>query len=554
MSKYFENGIKLLKVLTNNGCEAYIIGEASRCQIMNTECQEVEIITSATPGQVKQIFSDLKFEVVSDNVVQLAYEGNSFLISTFRSLDNSHSRKRVVKNVYSKNLGDELANRDFTINAIAVSPGEKYSDAYNGLKHIKQKLLVGIGNNKQKFSDNPIYVLRLARLHSELGYKIHASLMGPSKIAMKAIAKCKPKEYIKELERLLQGKYHKRALDFLRIVGVKKHLPILGKELERLSKIKKTEDLDRLILNALVLKGEIINEYLDLTTDPAQFKQVLNLAIVAPKGQYDNVLLYNYGLDAAVLANKINNGLAKAKRYTKAITKQYQKLPIKKPCDLEFKGEDLLKLCNEEQATFVTSVMEDVIYKVLTLELPNEYDTLKVYAIRKLQEMKVLPVVEEAVIFDVPKGVTEGKIEKEVVSEEGVEEPYQEEVITPITIAESSSSVSPVQNTVKRVEEDFNEYRYMALKREIEEVRHLISEKDQRINELQKKSLIAKLNHDVDQLVSQNLGMLTDMNYLDKESDKMAYAKDIRKTYQEMLLKSKPEYRVLTKEDLDEKN
>ena len=64
--EHLERGKEILKILINNGCEAYLIGEAVCNTILEIPFEEVEITTSATPDMVKGIFAEYKVEKESD--------------------------------------------------------------------------------------------------------------------------------------------------------------------------------------------------------------------------------------------------------------------------------------------------------------------------------------------------------------------------------------------------------------------------------------------------------------------------------------------------------
>jgi hypothetical protein len=73
---------------------------------------------------------------------------------------------------YSKNLSDDLATKNFTINAIAMSYGGKLTDADEGCEDIKNRKIRTVGSPKQKFNNYPIEILNALVLASELKFKI----------------------------------------------------------------------------------------------------------------------------------------------------------------------------------------------------------------------------------------------------------------------------------------------------------------------------------------------------------------------------------------------
>lgn len=595
MGQYLNKGKELLKVLTKNGCEAYIIGEASRAEVMGVETKEVEIVTSATPGMVRGIFTNFKVEELSDTSSRITYDGYEFIIGTFRS-NGASKGKRQAKEVYSKRLEDELANRLVTVDAIAMTSGGKFSDAYDGFKDIKRRKLVSIGNTKNKLRACPKDAFKIVKMYADTGFKLDSKLNGGLKEASKRFATLDPSEYMSDLKKSLETKRYKKVYALYKSLNVKKRLPVLGLELRRLSKVNKPESFDDFLINAMVLAGQVDSKLTSYLTNEPFDKNVISLAIISPKSKYDNVLLYNYGVDCAVKANLVNYNLGKAKKLTKQIQRNYNALPIKRPCELEFKAEDLISLA-QSNGEFIGEVMEEIIYKVITRQLPNERDALTSYASRALQERDILVAVKEVnpekEVERVPSGnpaydeVKPIRVPQEYYTKERVKD-LQPQVLpaaqkfvqpepaeiqdapnalkpqpkvdilnpTPAYVIGDTRNVTPNMpqiNPAQQVANDYDNFKYQSLQRELAEVRKMIDEKDSRITSLQKTTLLQKFHTEVERLVNQNITSLDEVGYFSSENEKTLHRLEQKKLYQNMLLQ-KPQYAILTMEDINEKN
>ena len=78
MEQYLEKGKEVLKILINNGCEAYLIGGAVCNTILDLPFKEIEVTTNATPDMVKGIFAQAKAEDEGEGAVRLTYMGMNF--------------------------------------------------------------------------------------------------------------------------------------------------------------------------------------------------------------------------------------------------------------------------------------------------------------------------------------------------------------------------------------------------------------------------------------------------------------------------------------------
>src|SRR5690554_1914064 len=213
MDKYLEKGKELIKLLINAGYEAYFIGRCVRNVILEKENGVIEITTNATPGAILPTLSFARVEEKEDHV-EVMYGGYTFYITTFRVATTFKDNRKPVKYHYSKNLIDELANRDYTINALSMSHSGKITDAYMGVKDIAKKRIALIGKPKVRYIEDPRRILSGVALMSELGFRID----GKTKRAMiskrKLLANVKPEDIYNNLKHILEGTFNKAAMTF----------------------------------------------------------------------------------------------------------------------------------------------------------------------------------------------------------------------------------------------------------------------------------------------------------------------------------------------------
>ena len=153
-----------------------------------------------------------------------------------------------------------------------------------------------------------------------------------------------------------------------------------------MNKKYREESIDTILGCAFVQNKGIDETLLSMSNNPQTLKKVVDLALVTPKSQYDTLLLFNYGLEVCQQANYINVLLGTAKRKSRKIKKEYSLLPIKRVCDLAFKGEDILKLTNNLEGPYIQEVLDEIIYKVLFNQLPNDYDAIKIFTVGLLKD------------------------------------------------------------------------------------------------------------------------------------------------------------------------
>lgn len=174
--------LKVAKTLESAGFKAYLVGGCVRDILMKKEPTDWDIATDATPEEVLKIFPDSVYTNQFGTVGVKTGSGNRSVkiieVTTFR-LEGRYSDKRRPDEVrFAKSIEEDLARRDFTVNAIAIDlSSEKRSvvDIFSGQKDLKDKILRAVGDPSARLSEDALRMLRAVRFHSQLGFKIHSS-------------------------------------------------------------------------------------------------------------------------------------------------------------------------------------------------------------------------------------------------------------------------------------------------------------------------------------------------------------------------------------------
>ncbi len=316
-------------------------------------------------------------------------------------------KKFQSKQHYSKRLLDDLACRDFTINAIAMSHSGKLTDAYNGYEDIRKKRIQPIGNNIPSYEANPIRMLRAIRLMSIHHYKMSSRIRGGIRKYRKHLQEADRILLVQELKKLFSGKYYKQTLDELVSFRLHKYIPSLQKAFKYQNNHFKPFDFDSFLLVAFLLNNEVDETYYPYVGDLIRFKKIMQLAQANPKCIYSSLDYFSNGLEVCLEANRLNAYLRKAKKRHKKIVKEYEALPIHQVCDLSFKGEDILSLIPDQNVKIAQAIIDKMIVAILSGEIINDYDVLKVYVINELKNQDIA-LGDSKVAYDYHPPVEEG--------------------------------------------------------------------------------------------------------------------------------------------------
>lgn len=160
--------------LNRSGFEAYAVGGSVRDSLMGKIPTDYDITTSAMPPEIKAVFSDFKTldTGIAHGTVTVFSDGFPVEVTTYR-IDGEYKDSRHPESVtFSSSLKDDLARRDFTMNAIAYSPNDGISDFFGGKNDIKDKIIRCVGESDKRFNEDALRILRAIRFSSTLGFSI----------------------------------------------------------------------------------------------------------------------------------------------------------------------------------------------------------------------------------------------------------------------------------------------------------------------------------------------------------------------------------------------
>ena len=158
----------IISRLENAGYSAYIVGGSVRDSLLGREVHDFDITTSAIPEEILKIFNSFKTvkNGIKHGTVGVVSDGRLVEITTFRS-----------DGKYVKKIEDDLARRDFTVNAIAYNERDGIIDPYGGQGDLKAKIIRCVGNPEKRFSEDALRILRGIRFASVLGFDIEADTL-----------------------------------------------------------------------------------------------------------------------------------------------------------------------------------------------------------------------------------------------------------------------------------------------------------------------------------------------------------------------------------------
>lgn len=169
----------IIDTLQSNGFEAYLVGGCVRDSILKRPVHDWDITTSATPDEMKKVFSDTKIietGIKHGTLTILSVDG--FYECTTYRIDGAYSDGRHPDMVrFTKSLAEDLKRRDFTINAMAYNDKEGLIDLFGGRLDLMDHVIRCVGNPEDRFKEDALRIMRALRFAAQLEFDLEMKTM-----------------------------------------------------------------------------------------------------------------------------------------------------------------------------------------------------------------------------------------------------------------------------------------------------------------------------------------------------------------------------------------
>ena len=169
-----ESVLELMDRLENAGFECHCVGGCVRDHLMGIAPHDYDCCTAAAPEEMQEIFRDRQLVLagVKHGTVGVVTESGVVEITTFRTEGGYADSRHPDWVHFVRNLREDLARRDFTVNAMAYSPRRGLSDPFGGQEDLKRKLLRAVGQPELRFREDALRILRGLRFAARFGIAI----------------------------------------------------------------------------------------------------------------------------------------------------------------------------------------------------------------------------------------------------------------------------------------------------------------------------------------------------------------------------------------------
>ena len=166
--------LDLLRPLQEAGFQAYVVGGCVRDWLLHKTPKDWDICTNALPQEMKQVFQGFRQldTGLKHGTLTVIHHRKSYEITTFRVDGDYADHRRPSSVAFVQDVRDDVARRDFTINAMAYHPDTGLVDAFGGQDDLHRRIIRAVGEPRKRFEEDALRILRGLRFAASLGFQI----------------------------------------------------------------------------------------------------------------------------------------------------------------------------------------------------------------------------------------------------------------------------------------------------------------------------------------------------------------------------------------------
>ena len=210
--------VELVRLFESHGHKLYMVGGTVRDYLMGSSLTDMDLVTDATPSEMKSFIPEADYTFEKYGSVKLKYQKIKFDITTLRKekgyLDSRHPNEIV----FTKSLENDVKRRDFTLNALYMDKDFKVIDYVGGEKDLENKILRVVGNSDIRIKEDPLRIIRAFRFQINYGFIFDKELEEAINNNLGLLQKLNKEKIKQEIE---------KCLDKEKLIECLKHLNVL---------------------------------------------------------------------------------------------------------------------------------------------------------------------------------------------------------------------------------------------------------------------------------------------------------------------------------------
>ncbi len=213
--------VALCQRIHDGGFKAWLVGGSLRDILIERSPKDWDIATTATPAEMMRLFKRVIPTGIAHGTVTVLFREGAYEITTLRGEGAYSDSRRPDEIFFVKDIEEDLARRDFTVNAVAYDPlTDRLIDPFGGIADMQRKLLRTVGKPEERFAEDGLRVLRAARFVATLEFALEADTERAIPQALPAFARVSNERVRDEWLRTMEARAPSRAFEVMRTTGI----------------------------------------------------------------------------------------------------------------------------------------------------------------------------------------------------------------------------------------------------------------------------------------------------------------------------------------------
>lgn len=216
--------LNIISTIENEGYDTYVVGGSVRDLLIGIIPVDWDLASSAPPEKIFSLFPCSKDSGKRFGVASVPLRAGTAEVASFRIDGNYSDHRRPDGVIFTDSIIKDLHRRDYTVNAMAFHPGRGLIDPFNGQKDLKERLLRTVGEPIERFTEDPLRILRGIRLAGQLGFDLPMGVFTAMQKTSHLTDQLSMDRRRREFRRLLVAKNAGKALSMCVSTGVLPHI------------------------------------------------------------------------------------------------------------------------------------------------------------------------------------------------------------------------------------------------------------------------------------------------------------------------------------------
>ena len=388
----FLEALPVMQQLVDAGYEAYFVGGSVRDMLLHKPISDVDIATSATPQEVKEIFPHTVDVGIEHGTVMVIYHKEGYEVTTFRTEEGYEDFRHPDKVTFVRSLEEDLKRRDFTINALAIGIDDQLMDFFDGIGDLERQCIRCVGDAKERFNEDALRMFRAVRFVGQLGFQVEEETKNAISLLKMNLSKVAVERMKVEFEKMIQSSYRKDALKLFVETGLYQACPLFDGKGEILLKLVEFPLKEMSVLQAWILFVDELNlsdkEVSHLLKSWKSSNEQIRDVLVGyrtyrarKEEEWNFFLAYDCPYEVACEVEQLLIVQDKSSSI-EGLEATYHSLPIRSMNDIHLNGHDIIRILKlDKKGPIIGQVLKTVEKMILEQSISNDAEVLETYVL-----------------------------------------------------------------------------------------------------------------------------------------------------------------------------